>query len=388
MRLLPFEYSIRNLTRSKVRLVLTIAACAFVVLLVLAAASFVSGMTKSLMIASDYDNVLLLSAGSEESLERSQMPLSVVPQVEVGVPGIKTTAGVPYVSPEIDVALIVRTERESPHEHRALLRGFTPQALLVHPRVQIVKGRMPDPGKNEIMVGRLAGQMMGVPPEEIEIGHTLWFDDRSWNIVGRFQALGTVMDAETWVPLTDLQVATKRDGISCVVVTLGDATFDDVDAFTKLRLDLELVPIRESDYYAGVMRFYRPVRAMIWGTALLVALAGVLGGFNAMYAAFASRVREVGVLQALGYSRFAIVVSLLQESLLTAAAGALIACAVAGRLIDGQAVTSSMGVFELVIDHRALFTGLLAGLMVGIVGALPPAWRCLRLPITEALKAS
>jgi hypothetical protein len=26
--------------------------------------------------------------------------------------------------------------------------------------------------------------------------------------------------------------------------------------------------------------------------------------------------------------------------------------------------------------------------VLGIVGALPPAWRCLRMPITEALKAA
>ena len=43
----------------------------------------------------------------------------------------------------------------------------------------------------------------------------------------------------------------------------------------------ELVAMRESDYYASLLAFYRPVRAMIWGTALLIALGGLLGGLGA-----------------------------------------------------------------------------------------------------------
>ena len=237
------------------------------------------------------------------------------------------------------------------------------------------------------MVGRLAAHKVDLDPQSLQLGRTLWFDNRSWKIVGRFQAKGTVMDAELWVPLTDLQVATKREGLSCLVVTLGDAEFDDVDAFTKQRFDLGLTAISEGDYYAAVMRFYRPVRAMIWTTAILIALAGLLGGLNTMCASFAARVRELGTLQSLGYSRAAIVLSLVEESLLTGAAGTLLGFGFCMLFIQGLAVRFSMGVFELTIDHRVLLSGLVAGLIIGLIGALPPAWRCLSLPIPEALRA-
>jgi len=238
------------------------------------------------------------------------------------------------------------------------------------------------------MIGALAGSKMGIDRQLLEIGRTVWLDNRSWKIVGRFTAPGTVMDGEVWAPLTDLQVATKRDGVSCLVVTLEDADFADVDAFTKQRFDLSLTPISERDYYASVLRFYQPVRGMIWSTAILIALAGLLGGLNTMYASFAVRVRELGALRSLGYSRAAIVVSLVQESLLTSSAGALLGAALCLLLIHGHAVRFSMGVFELTVDHRVLLSGLIAGLIMGLVGALPPAWRCLRLPIPEALRSS
>jgi ABC-type antimicrobial peptide transport system permease subunit len=108
---------------------------------------------------------------------------------------------------------------------------------------------------------------------------------------------------------------------------------------------------------------------------------------NIMYAAFASRVRELGTLQCLGYRRSAIVLSLVQESCLATATGAVLAAVVALVFLDGLAVQFSMGAFGLRVDAPVLLLGLGAGLVLGVVGALPPAYRCLRLPIPESLKA-
>lgn len=52
-----------------------------------------------------------------------------------------------------------------------------------------------------------------------------------------------------------------------------------------------------------------------------------------------------------------------------------------------MAVRFSMGAFALTLDAPVMLVGLLGGLVVGVVGAIPPAVRCLRLPITEALKS-
>ncbi len=388
MRLLPFDYGVRNLGRSLTRLALTVLASALVVLLVLTAASFVRGMAKSLVNQGGQGNVILLAAGSEESLERSQISGSAAGVVAASLPGIKTRLGVPYVSPEISAAILVKDSKNSLDEWHAIVRGFGPEAFLVHSRIQMVRGRTPMPGKDEIMVGRLAAEMMGVAESRLEIGNSLWFDNRSWTIVGQFVARGTVLDCEIWVPLTDLQVATKRETVSCVVVALEDADFADVDAFTRQRFDLGLTAVTEDDYYSSIMRFYRPVHAMIWTTALLIALTGLFGGLNAMYAAFAARIRELGMLQSLGFSRTAILVSLIQESLLISAAGTLVGSALSLLLLEGRAVKFSMGVFQLVVDHNVLLFGVAAGLIMGVLGTLPPAWRCLRLPITEALKAA
>jgi len=382
------EYSVRNLGRSPARLAAIVFGSTLVVGLALAAGAFIRGMNRSLVLGGSADNVLLMAAGSEESMERSAIPANSGSLLAASVPGLKEANGVAYVSPEITAALIVRTTRDDVAERRGVVRGVNPEAFLVHPQVRITSGRAPRPGRDEVIVGGMAVEKLDLDEGELEEGATLWVGDRDWTVVGTFTAPGTVMDAEVWAPLMDVVVALKRDTISAVTVTLDTAEFADVDAFTKQRFDLELAAVPEMEYYGSLMRFYRPVRWMIGATALLVSLAGLLGGLNTLYAAFAARVREIGMLQALGFTRGAIVLSLLQESLLASASGAILAGVLALTFIDGVAVEFSLGVFALEVDGPVLFAGIIAAIGLGLIGALPPSIRCLRLPITEALKTT
>ncbi|MEQ8770454.1 MAG: FtsX-like permease family protein [Phycisphaerales bacterium] len=389
MRQLPFQYAFRNLGRSGVRLAASLVGSSLVVLLILAAGGFVRGMQTTLTQgATLHDNVMILGTGSEEGVERSQIDASVEGITAASVAGIKERAGVIYASPEIHAALPVRASATSTEDLDAVMRGVRPVALLVHPEVEIIEGRPPEGGRDELMVGELAATRLGVPDERLAIGNTLYFDDRDWTIVGRFRAPNTVMNAEIWLPLTDLQIATNRESsLSCVIVTLDTATFADVDLFAKSRLDLEIVALRESAYYASIAAFYGPIRVMVIVTALLIASGGIFGGLNTMYAAFAARVREVGMLQSLGFTRAAIVCNLTEESVFASACGALLGVTLGLVLLDGLAVRFSMGAFALTIDAPVVLAGILGGLVVGFVGAIPPAVRCLRLPIPEALKA-
>lgn len=385
MRLLPFEYAVRNLGRSHVRLGLSLFGSALVVLLVLAAGAFVRGMDQSLRTSGRDDNVILLGAGSEESLQRSEIQPSVGSLAAASIPGIRTRLGVPYASEEVYVDLQVRVDAETASP-LVLVRGVTPRALLVHDQVQIVEGRFPEEGRDEVMIGSMVPARLGVGAAAVAVGRPVWIEKRPWTIVGRFAAPGTVMDAEAWAPLYDLKATTKRATDSSVVLTLDTAEFDDVDIFCKQRLDLELVATPEREYYAKLAAFFAPIRVVAWITAGLIGLGGLFGGLNTMYAAFASRVRELGMLQCLGFRRASVVTSLVQESVLATSAGALAACVVAVLVLDGVAVRFSMGAFGLRVDAPVVLIGLLSGVALGLVGALPPAWRALKLPIPEALK--
>jgi len=387
MRLLPFEYSVRNLVRNPLRTTLAVAGSTLVVLLVLVAAAFVRGMGEGLEGGGDDRTVILIGTGSQDSLERSELGAGVASIAAGSIPGIAERLGVPYVSPEIHMATMVQLDAEGENSVFVNLRGVEPSAYLVHAKLRIIEGRAP--GVGEFLVGRLAAARMGVPDERLAVGRSLWLDGQEWPISGLFEAPGSVMEAEIWCRLSDLRVATKHENISCVVLTLAeDGDPADVDLFTKQRLDLELVALRESEYLGKVWAFYRPIRAMVWVTAILVAAGAFFGGLNTMYASFARRVRELGALQTLGFTRGAVLVSLIQESFLVSVAGSLLAAGIAMVFLDGIAVRISMGAFGMAVDAPVLALGLGAGLVLGVLGALPPALRCLSLPVAQSLKAS
>ncbi|MEX2027246.1 MAG: ABC transporter permease, partial [Pirellulaceae bacterium] len=65
----------------------------------------------------------------------------------------------------------------------------------------------------------------------------------------------------------------------------------------------------------------------------------------------------------------------------------LIAAAVALFVVNGTAVRFTMGAFALRVDSLALLVGCGTGLLLGLIGAIPPALKAMRYPVVEGLKA-
>ena len=152
--------------------------------------------------------------------------------------------------------------------------------------------------------------------------------------------------------------------------------------------DLELTAIREDRYYEKLSGFYAPLRAMIWITTTLVAAGAIFGGLNTLYAAFASRIREMATLQCIGYTRRALLLSFIQESLLATLSGSLLAFVMALMLLDGLDLPFSLGTFTVELTPQIILTGLTTGIALGTMGTLPPALRCLKPSLPVALRSS
>ncbi len=382
--MLPFGYALRNLMRDPMRLLQAVLGSGLVVLMVMVAAAINNGMTGVLSASGSEENIILLGAGSEESVLRSEISERTAGIVESSISGLEEAAGVRAVSPEIHQMIFISADGDS--RRQAFVRGVTPRALMVHQEVSVQAGHYLRPG--QIMAGRLAWRRLGLPEEALQPGASIWVEGTKMTVAGIFSAPGTVMESEIWMDINDLRSMSRREHLSCVVVRLGTGEFEDIDLFTKQRLDLELSALRESDYFAKIAAFYAPIRGMTWMTALLIAVGALLGGLNTLYAAFAPRIREIAALQAIGYGRRAILFSLVQESTITALCGALAASFAAVWLLDGVTVSFSIGSFVLRVSPSVAAAGLLTGLGLGLVGAIPPGLRCLLPPLPSALRSA
>ncbi len=382
--LLPWDYGVRNLVRRPLRSALTLAALTVVVLLVFVVVGFIRGLETSLAVSGEPNVVLVYSVNAETNIENSSIPATIPGLLTASLDGIAEQYGVGYVSPELFLG--TRIDVGDTGGGLGLVRGVSLAAPLVRRKVQLVEGHWPGP--DEIMVGRLAASKLGANPARLAIGESLAFEGRAWRISGRFAAGGSSFESEIWAPLAALQQALKRQDLSLVAISLDDAAATgEVELFCKERVDLELQAIGEGAYYELLQKHYGPMRWLAWFIVWLVSGAGIFAGLNMMYGAVAGRVREIATLQAIGYRRRAVLAGLVQEAAILSAAASILAGFIALAAINGTAIRFTMGAFTLRVDGMAIVIGCGVGLMLGVLGAIPPAIKALRLPVAHSLKA-
>ena len=122
-----------------------------------------------------------------------------------------------------------------------------------------------------------------------------------------------------------------------------------------------------------------------------MAIGAVFGALNTMYAAVATRTREIATLRAIGFRGGPVVVSVLIETLLLALAGGVIGAGLAWAIFDHYTASTlganfSQVVFEFRVTPALLASGLKWALAIGFVGGLFPAMRAARVPVTEGLR--
>ena len=384
-RPLPWDYGVRNLFRRASRSALTFLGLSIVVLLVLTVVSFVRGLEASLQVSGDSQVVLIHSLGAAENLENATVPGSTPGLLAASLDGIVSRAGQKYVSPELYLGAQITTPG-SADAAMGLVRGVSLAAPLVRRQFQLLDGQWP--ARGEVLAGRLAAAKLGRTAADIATGSTIEFEGKTWRVSGHFAAGGSALESEIWCLVDELQGVLKRQDLSLVAITvINDSVIGDVQEFCKERIDLEWEATRESAYYASLQKHYGPVRMVAWLIVWLMAGAGVFAGMNTMYGAVLGRVRELAMLQTVGFSRRAILLSILQEGLLLAMAASLCSTGLAVSVLHGFAVRFTMGAFTLKADSLTVVVGLLIGIMIGVLGSLPPALRALRLPVVDGLKA-
>jgi len=390
LRLLPWEYGVRNLFRRPMRSALTLVGLATVILLVLVVVAFIRGLEGSLAASGDNDVVLVYARSSVNDIENSAIPARTPDLLSASLDGIERRWGVPCVSPELYLGTRIAVEQQNVEQGQieglGLVRGVTTSAPLVRDKVQIVEGQWP--GAGEVLVGRLAHSKLGCDEQSLAIGKSVQFDGRTWRISGRFASAGSAFESELWCPLEDYQAALQRQDLSLVALRMSPAGSPaDVEMFCGERNTLELKAVGEAAFYAEMQTHYKPVRMLGWLVVWLVAGAGVFAGLNTMYGAVVGRIRELSTLRAIGFRRRAILLSLVQEAVLLAMVGTLLATSVALALVNGAAVRFTMGAFALKVDSFAVVIACATGLLLGLLGAIPPAIKAMRLSVVDGIKA-
>ena len=271
--MIPLSYTLRNVFRRPLQTLQLIGGSGLVITLLMLATSINQSMQNTLTNSGNENNIIFLSAGSEESIERSEISFGMEEIIDGNFEHIRQVMNQSAISPEVHYNGTIKVKEG--HESQALIRGIQHQALWVHQKVRLLEGKFPESG--EIIVGRLAYHKLGLGKEELQVGRFIEFNNEKLRISGIFDARGTVMEAEIWMPLLDLMTYTQRDSLSCVIFSSDSRkAFTNAEVFAQTRLDLELVALKEAQYYRKISSFYAPISWMTWISAFLISIGAFL----------------------------------------------------------------------------------------------------------------
>jgi putative ABC transport system permease protein len=381
------HYNLRSIFARKVTAAMTALGIAMVVATFVITLALAQGFRATLVSSGLPGNAIVLRQGAL-SENVSVVPRDAVALVETLPQVARDAEGRPLASPEL-LVIISRPRTSDGQPANVPLRGVGPRSFDIRSSVRFVEGRRFQPGLSEIVVGRLAAERF----QGLRLGSTIRFGNSGWTVVGIFAADDAAYESEVWGDVDLMLPAFQRPAYQSVTVRLsGPEALDSFKAALEADNRLELGAQSERDYYASQsVLMTTMIRILGSFVTLILSIGAMFGAMNTMYAAVAYRIREIGTLRALGFSRLRITGAFIAESVLLALIGGVIGCLIALPVHGLSTGTTNWQSFSEVafrfrITPGLLLAGLVFAAVMGALGGVLPAIRAARIPIAQALR--
>jgi len=386
---LPFRYNVLSLAARPTSTITSTLLIA-IVIGTFAYLQAVTDSAFSTMAATGDPNTILVLSQAADSESVSRLGKDELNKLEM-TPGVVRNGSGPIISPEVVAISSGYTKDDDNVTVNAAVRGVDYDAACAvrHGRVRILAGRPFQPGTYEVMVGAstqrlFRGHDIG---DEIQLGTR---GVRPFKVVGVFTTDGTSADSEIWAYSETIRDVYGRGSYSSARMLVPDEQAGRTAIDFINGPEVALSAKTEREYYTTlstnqtVTQVLSVIMIIIMGTAAAFAVA------NTMYAAVAGRVREIGMLRAVGFGRVNILTSFVLEGLLLALTGGVLGCALS-LLCDGMQRnmlprTFTTVSYGLAITPKIIGTSLIVAVAIGLVGSIMPAWRAARMSVTTALR--
>ncbi|MFN0023325.1 MAG: ABC transporter permease [Parvularculaceae bacterium] len=358
----------------------TIVAVALAIAVLLFFLALSNGLDQTIKGSGSDDVAVVLRDGSVAEIN------SVVSREQLNILatglGVAAANGAPIASGEL-LVIVDGIKKSTGTKANMPFRGLGAQGLALRETVKITEGRMFAPGTNEIVVG--AGLLREF--DGFAFGKSIRLRGGEWQVVGVFEAPGTVFESELWADIGVTQSLFDRPNVyQTMRMKLNSAAdmaafkdFVKADARTK-----DLQALSEREYFAqqasqstGV---FIGIAYFLGATMAIGALAGAL---NTMNASVSARASEIATLRIIGFSGIAAFMGTLIEALMLAAIGAGLGLLIAFVFFNGR-TTSTLGsgftqlVFKVEMSPSLVATALFVALIIGLVGGILPGIRAAR----------
>lgn len=386
----PWIYSVRSVAVRKGSSAMAVAGIALVVVVFVFLFALAEGFRRAVATSGSPRNIILVRKGADAELQ-SQVALHtgrIVEELPVVARGPDGATRFVY-----EGVVIISKMRRGGSTASMQVRGTSVAARDVHEGVNLISGRWFNPGALEAVVGASLARRL----DNFALGTIIVGGGQPWTVVGVFESAGSGLESEMWCDAELFQAAFKRGSIYSTV--LFRAAGDPADALRRLQRTLDSDPrlrtlqaLLETEYYQKQSKMMATFIQVVGGTlTFIMAIGGVVGATNTMYAAISQRQREIGVMLALGFAPAAIWRVFIVESLVISLIGAGLGC-LASMPFHGMETgttnwaTFSETVFHIDITPGILCTASLLAIGMGFLGGFLPALRGARMKVVDALR--
>lgn len=385
--MIPVKYNYRNLRVRWVSTSMTVIATALVVLVTVLVFGLLDGLKYALRVSGDPLDIIVFRPGSDNEISSNLTPQQ---GREINaLPGIaRNDKNEPMCSAEF-VTILTKPRRNNGGTTNLIVRGLETVGRELRPGYKIVEGRDVEPGKNEVVTSRSMSKRF----ENLGLNEELMINKSPFKVVGIFEAGGSAAESEVWADFRDLTSAVRiPDTVSTVNLRATDP--ESMEALMKsIKEDKQflLKPMSESEYYSSQASAAIAFQIFAYFLGALLTFGAMFAAANTMYAAVASRAREIGTLRAIGFSQMSILTSFLLESVILCMLGGLVGCLLALPFQGYSTGTANWASFsEFTFSFRfgpmVMAWGVGMALVMGLLGGLFPALSAVRMKIVEALR--
>lgn len=418
----PLSYNLRNLRVRWKTTLATALAFTVVVALLMVMHAFATGIQRLSQGSGQPANVIVLSDGASDELY-SNLPLSETSDLARQEGVLREGASRPLCSREVYVLINQRVPGSQGEraKHRFLpIRGVEEPEVsaFVHglelssgtwfsqggvrdvsPTVETTAGAAAAYAQVEAVLGEGLAREFGRDrdKESLEVGDVFSFGPRQGIVVGIMRGAETTFGSEVWAKRQKVGEIFGKENLytSVVLRTGGPAQAKRLaDWLSQDYKKMAVSAMTEPEYFAKMAEANQQLLGSIYFVAGVMALGGVFGVMNTMFAAVRQRTTDIAVLRILGFSRWQVLVSFLLESLVVAALGGVLGCAL-GYLVNGVDTNSVVGTsgggmkritFRMLVDGNTLAAAVLFTLVMGVLGGLLPAVAAMRSKPLESLR--
>jgi ABC-type lipoprotein release transport system permease subunit len=417
----PLRYNLRNLQARWVTTLVTALVFTAVVGLLVTMLAFVKGMERLTEGTGDERNVIVLSDGATDEVFSNLFPFSVklLPdELQREVQDSKQTPETPLAVQEVYVLVTHMIPNPTPGGRTrrfVQMRGIDKPAIAAELHgIELAHGTWPsaagvhtlDDGDTapEIVLGNGVARTFGadVGKDLLMPGDVVQLGPRRWYVTGVMKDRNSSFSSEIWANDSPVQENFGRNNPrSYSTYVLRASTGEKAKLAVALLKgfrpgERSLVSYTESDYYKKLSQTSQDFSKAIYFIAAFMALGGILGVMNTMFAAISQRTKDIGVMRLMGYRRIQILLSFQLESLLIAIMGGILGCLLAYLIFNGWTATSVISgagggggksvVLRLTFDAEVLFSGFIFTLLMGAIGGFIPSINAMRLRPLESLK--